>query len=107
MMMTSPRLLRGITPDVMSCLQREEFFTKLESHIFPDGTIDSNRCNHSFAVSTLILSEAGHDEDAREDVFDVMRSQGGFCDCEILLNVAPESTTRAAYWMKKAKNTEE
>jgi hypothetical protein len=106
-MMTSRRLFADITPNVMNCLQREKFFTKLESHIFPDGTIDSNCCSHSFVVSTLVLSESGHDEKAREDVFEVMRSQGGFCDCEILLNVAPESAARAAYWKKKAKNTED
>ena len=98
--------IKDITPDVMSVLERDEFFTKLEAQIFPTSTTDLNTCDHSYSVSIVILSELGHDESARDDVFDVMRSQGGFCDCEILLNAAPESPTRSAYWKQWAANVE-
>jgi hypothetical protein len=29
--------------------------------------------------------------------------QGGFCDCEILYNVAEQSRLKAEYWMAKAE----
>ena len=98
--------IKDITPDVMSVLERQDFFAKLEAQIFPTGTTNLNKCDHSYSVSIVILSELGHDDSARDDVFDVMRSRGGFCDCEILLNAAPESPTRSAYWKQWAANVE-
>ena len=32
------------------------------------------------------------------DIFHVLMAQGGFCDCEILYNVAPESRLRQQHW---------
>jgi Protein of unknown function (DUF2695) len=98
--------IEDITPDVFASLQRENFFTSLEARIFPEGSTDRNECDGSFSAATALLTDLGHDEDAREDVFDVMRSKGGFCDCEIILNAAPESAARATYWKKKSHTSQ-
>ncbi len=94
--------ISDISPDVMKCLENEDFFRKLEARIFPDVSTDRKTCDGSFSVATEILTSAGHDKSAIEDVLDVMRSKGGFCDCEIVLNAAPESSVREAYWKRRA-----
>ena len=42
------------------------------------------------------------DTTAMEEVFDVLRSQGGFCDCEVLYNVSESSRLKATYWRDKS-----
>jgi len=90
--------ISDITPDVMGVLNRQFFFERLEKEIFPTGIVDSSTCRHDYIVTTKLLSQLGHDADAIEDVIDVMRANGGFCDCEIVLNTAPESRIREKYW---------
>ena len=96
-------LLRDITPGVMSSLKKSRFFTRLEDVVFPNSPKPHTLCDHSFSFSSVLLAEDGHDERAQEDVFAVMRSLGGFCDCEIIWNVAPDSPAREAYWMARAQ----
>ena len=43
-----------------------------------------NECGGDYKLSEAILREAGYDSAALEDIFDVLRAQGGCCDCEIL-----------------------
>jgi hypothetical protein len=90
--------ISDITPDVIAVLKRQSFFELLEKETFPDGIIGSSTCRHDFSATTELLSQLGHDADAIRDVIDVMRANGGFCDCEIVLNAAPESKVREAYW---------
>jgi Protein of unknown function (DUF2695) len=33
-----------------------------------------------------------------DDIFAVLQSKGGFCDCEVLYNVAETSRLKAKYW---------
>ena len=90
--------LKDITLGVLACLTRQQFFTALEARIYPEGPAGPNLCDHSCSVAIDVLSASGHDQDARRDILDVMRSLGGSCECEILWNVAPTSAARAAYW---------
>jgi hypothetical protein len=97
-------LIEDISPDVFLSLERSNFFSDLESRIFPDRTVASNTCDSSYLISIELLTALGHDEEAQEEVFAVMQVKGGFCDCEILLNAAPESAARASYWKSRAEN---
>jgi Protein of unknown function (DUF2695) len=96
-------LLVDITPSIMACLNRDHFFARLEARVFPESPDIRSLCNHSFEFATALLAEDGHDEDAQQDVFAVMRSQGGFCDCEIIFNVAENSAVTEGYWRSWAK----
>jgi hypothetical protein len=40
-----------------------------------------------------------------DDIYRVLRSRGGACDCEILFNVAGESRLRSDYWKGRAEST--
>lgn len=91
-------LLADITPHVMGVLVRDKFFERLEARVFPESPDPCRLCNHSFEFATALLAEDGHDERAQEDVFAVMRSRGGFCDCEIIWNVAENSPVTESYW---------
>ena len=90
--------ISDITPDVMVVLVRQSFFEQLEREVFPNGAIDSSACKHDFSITMRVLSQSGYDEDAIRDVIDVMRANGGYCDCEIILNAALQSKVSENYW---------
>ena len=101
-------LIAAITPDVMACLGRSKFFEMLDDRLCPaDKSIPPERCRGAFEVSELILRSQGYDEAARTDIFDVLKSQGGFCDCEILYNVPETNRLKAEYWQARAKEVEQ
>jgi hypothetical protein len=58
-------------------------------------------------ISESILAERGFPAEDLDDIFDVLRSKGGFCDCEILYNAVEESRLKAEYWKARAKELEE
>jgi len=41
-------------------------------------------------------------QDELFDVFHVLMAQGGYCDCEILLNAAESSRLKSEYWRARA-----
>jgi hypothetical protein len=90
--------ITDVTPNVMTVLLGQSFFDLLEKEIFPDGSTDNSVCRHDFSRSKGLLMRLGHDVGAVKDVIAVMQANGGFCDCEIVLNVAPESRVRKTYW---------
>jgi hypothetical protein len=49
-----------------------------------------------------ILVAAGFDRAELEDIFAVLQSKGGCCDCEVLYNVAETSRLKANYWLGRA-----
>ncbi len=95
--------IASITPDVMGCLNRSQFFVKLDDVLCPTDTgSQPKECSGDYKLSEAILREAGYDATDLEDIFDVLRAQGGCCDCEILYNVAESSRLKANYWRRRA-----
>jgi hypothetical protein len=94
--------IESITEDVLRVLSSQGFFCKIEGRVWPDGPDGRKVCDGSFANAVDIATADGHSLEDQDDIFHVMRSRGGFCDCEIVLNVAPESAVRERYWKKKA-----
>jgi len=91
--------IAAISDDVMKCLVSRGFFEKLDSHFCPKGDGKERAlCDHSYRISKLILAELGFQTEDVDEIFDVLRSKGGFCDCEILYNAAEESRLKAEYW---------
>lgn len=97
-------LIASVTPDVMASLRRSRFFEDLDNLLSPvDGSgISPAQCGGDYEKSASILRSAGYDSEAVADIFAVLRSQGGGCDCEILYNVAETSRLKAKYWQKRA-----
>jgi Protein of unknown function (DUF2695) len=96
-------LISSITPDVMKCLGRCDFFEKLDDLLSPEGrSTPSPSCDATFKLSESILNGAGFDRAELTDIFAVLRSKGGCCDCEILYNVAETSRLKAKYWRSRA-----
>jgi hypothetical protein len=101
-------LTAAITPDVMACLAKSRFFEELDNRLCPtDKSISPKRCRGTFEVSELILRSQGFDEAERTDIFTVLRSRGGFCDCEILYNVLKTNRLKAEYWRARGREIEE
>jgi hypothetical protein len=92
-----------IAPDVMKCLERCDFFKKLDSLLSPeDPSISPASCNGTFNLSESILVTAGFDITDLSDIFAVLRSKGGCCDCEILYNAVETSRLKSNYWRRQA-----
>ena len=96
--------ISSITTDVMGCLGRSQFFAKLDDLLCPTGGTgpQAKECCGDYKLSEAILREAGYDSLDLQDIFDVLRAQGGCCDCEILYNFAGASRLKANYWRRRA-----
>ena len=96
-------LISSIAPDVMKCLARCGFFEKLDGLLSPeDNSSPSQNCDGTYNLSVLILLGAGFERHDIGDIFAVLRSKGGCCDCEVLYNVAETSRLKAKYWRSRA-----
>ena len=85
----------------MGVLQKKNFFVQLEEQVFPTESVDNSNCKHDFSITERLAKELGFDHADIDDIVDVMRANGGFCDCEIVRNAAPESRVREKYWKAK------
>ncbi|HEX4663043.1 MAG TPA: DUF2695 domain-containing protein [Terriglobales bacterium] len=101
-------LVSSITPDVMKCLDRVGFFGKLDELLCPQVSSSPREgCGGDYKLSESILTAANFKTPDLLDIFSVLRSQGGCCDCEILYNVAESSRLKAEYWRARAQGQEE
>ena len=86
------KFVASISDDVMKCLVSQRFFEELDARLCPkDAQVSRVSCDHSYKISKAVLAELGFQGEDLGDIFDVLRSRGGFCDCEILYNAAEES----------------
>jgi Protein of unknown function (DUF2695) len=96
-------LISSIAPEVMKCLGRCKFFERLDDLLSPEGALTpAPSCVGTFQLSESILNEAGFDRGELDEILAVLQSKGGFCDCEILYNVAETSRLKANYWRSQA-----
>lgn len=97
-------LISEITPDVLSVLAGKRFFELLDDQMCPANEERLRLpCRGTYAVSTAVLTGSGFDQEEISDILQVLASQGGCCDCEILYNVAEESRLKAEYWKARAR----
>jgi hypothetical protein len=100
-------LITSITPNVMTCLHRSKFFERLDDILSPsDGSRPRKICGGTYELSEAILQESGFESADVADIYNVLRSQGGFCDCEILYNATESSRLKAEYWRERARGVE-
>jgi hypothetical protein len=72
---TDPDLVASITPDVMACLRRSQYFEKLDDLLCPnEGGSPAKQCGSDYKFSEDILHTDGYDLEALQDIFDVLRS---------------------------------
>jgi hypothetical protein len=99
--------IESIAPDVLSSLGKQDFFRRLEERVWPDGPDGRKVCDSTYANALILTAADGYTPEDQDDILDVMRSRGGFCDCEIILNAAPESAIRERHWKRVAAELEE
>jgi hypothetical protein len=96
-------LISSITPEVMQCLTTNRFFEALDDVLSPaEESRAPLPCRGDYENTRFILRRLGFDDAELDDIFGVLRNQGGFCDCEILYNVVESSRLKAKYWRAKA-----
>jgi hypothetical protein len=96
--------IASIRNDVIACLQDRLFFEKLDNLLCPaDSSIPALHCSHTFSISTPLLKSLGFSDSDIEDIFDVLRSLGGFCDCEILYNASEDNRLKGDYWASRSE----
>jgi hypothetical protein len=97
-------LIADITPAVVGLLLRARFFEALDDVLCPaDASARGPECHGDYRHARAVLLARGFREDELFDVFHVLMAQGGYCDCEILLNAAETSRLKAEYWQGRAK----
>jgi hypothetical protein len=100
-------LVDSIAPYVMEELTRVELFEKLDDLLCPsEDTNSPKQCQGKYEISESILRSLGFDDEERGEIFQVLQSKGGFCDCEILYNVVETNRLRAKYWKARAAGLE-
>jgi len=92
-------LVAAITEPIMGILNKTSFFSTLDE-VFTSPE-NPAVCQGDFRVAKSILPTKGFLESEYFDVFSVLMSQGGYCDCEILYNVAEGSEFARRYWAKR------
>jgi len=104
---TDSDLISSITPDVMTCLSRSLFFERLDDLLCPkEQSHEREVCTRSYRISERVLEASGFDSGDWQDIFNVLKAQGGCCDCEILYNVAESSRLKAEYWKSRVHGSE-
>jgi hypothetical protein len=100
-------LIASITPDVMKCLVRSRFFEKLDDLLCPkDDSHQREGCLGDYKLSESVLLASGFKRTDLDDIFGVLRSIGGCCDCELLYNVAESSRLKTEHWRNRAEGLE-
>ncbi|HEV8241573.1 MAG TPA: DUF2695 domain-containing protein [Thermoanaerobaculia bacterium] len=92
-------LVRDITEPVMNILRKSGFFGALDEAF--TRAEQPATCSGDFRVAKSILPSKGFSDDEHFDIFHVLMAQGGYCDCEILYNVAPHSELARRYWRNR------
>ena len=96
-------LVSSIAPEVMKCLVLSRYFEKLDDLLSPeDQSSPPQSCDGTFKLSESLLLACGFVRNDLDDVFAVLQSKGGCCDCEVLYNVAETSRLKAKYWRSRA-----
>jgi hypothetical protein len=101
-------LMESISPDVLHVLGKSGFFARLDDLMSPpeEGAAPA-ACHGDFRHTKRVLAEKGFGErNGVDEVFDVchvLMAKGGYCDCEVLYNVAEESRLKAKHWQGRAK----
>jgi hypothetical protein len=100
-------LIKDIAPHVLEVLARKRFFETLDGQMCPaDPAQPRVACAGTYAKSTTILTTGGFDPEEIAEITQVLASRGGFCDCEILFNVAEESRLKSEYWKARATGSQ-
>ena len=102
------KLVESIAPYVMKKLASVGFFEKLDDKLCPPENADaSGPCQGRYEISEPLLRSLGFDDEERNEIFQVLQSKGGFCDCEILYNVVETNRLKAKYWKSRAAGLEQ
>lgn len=97
----------SIAPDVLRCLDKCKFFGELDDHLCrADPSKSREDCRGDFGISEAILRSHGFSEEDLTDIFEVLRSRGGFCDCEVLYNAVGDNRLKGEYWRARAAGQE-
>jgi hypothetical protein len=101
--------IASIAPDVMRALTASGFFIALdELFCLTEKFLKAGVCHghRDYRNAKRLLLSHGFDESEFSDVFGVLASRGGYCDCEILYNAAESSRLKAEYWQARARDSQ-
>lgn len=86
-----------IKAPILAILMNKVSFVSILDKKFNDET---SKCFGDFRTAKQILTDLEFSTEDQFDIFHVLMDEGGYCDCEILLNVFKESEYAKKYWNK-------
>jgi hypothetical protein len=99
--------IAGVEPFIVKALEKIEFFKKLDNQMLPLNPFKkAKKCQGDFTLTKSILIKNNFKENEIFDICHMLMSKGGYCDCEVLYNVADVSKFRKKYWKKRLKEIE-
>jgi hypothetical protein len=105
---TDDEYVASIMPHVMKYLARSRFFESLDDLLCPsEESCGARKCGGDYGLAESLLLASGLDQADLDDVYAVLRAQGGCCDCEILYNVTDSSRLKAKYWRGQANRLDD
>lgn len=67
--------------DILETLYNRQFFYRLSQ------LLEKNECDNEFTMSIKLLQDMGYGKERIDETLNLFRNQGGYCDCEIILNI--------------------
>jgi len=99
--------IKDSAPFITEALEKIKFFKKLDNQMLPINPFKkAKKCHGDFAITKTILIKNNFNKNEIFDICHMLISKGGYCDCEVLYNVAEESRYRKKYWKNRLKEIE-
>ena len=91
----------------MKVVHADGVLEALDDRFCPTDTDEPRAvCYGDFRHAKAILAARGFTDADFFDVFHVLMARGGYCDCEILYNVAEGSRLAMEYWRDRTEGRE-
>jgi len=94
--------ISDIAPYVLKVLRDRGYFERMDADFWPAHLVSPEPCDHTFRRTERILSQLDMDSEDIEEAVLVLVSKGACCDCEVLYNVAEDSSLKSRYWRRRA-----
>ena len=95
--------INSIKDLILKILKEKTHFIQQLDHQFTIGAV----CHGDYRHAKLLLEKSKFTEPEQFDIFHVLMSEGGYCDCEILYNVFKDSQYARQYWLKRSQQQDD
>jgi hypothetical protein len=90
--------IEAMAASTLDALKEKTGFATLLDHAFTQNNV---QCQGDFRQAKALLTQLQFTEAEQLNILHVLMHEGGYCDCEILYNVFPETAHSKKYWLNR------